>query len=607
MRKIRLDLMGMVLLFGLCLQSAIADTEVSGNITSPTIWTVAGSPYIVVGTVQVLEAITLIIEPGVTVKLNEGQSLIIDGMLIAQGTETDSIFFTSNDSTPQPGDWRSIKFDDTSVDALLDALGNYVSGCILEYCRIEYGGHYGTANEGTVTCFKASPFISHNTITKNSLGMWNSKGGGIHCWRSNPTIRDNTITGNSAHDGGAIFCDDSSPTISRNTIAGNSAFDGGGFSLHHGASPIIHNNIITGNSATGGLEAENRGGAIYCYDLYTDPLITDNTIAENYAVRGGGIWCAHSSSPTITNNNMVGNSASYGSGIYCEENASPTINYNNLVNQDEYEIYLGWRQDNDIDATYNWWGTTNTDTIDIRIRDYYDNDSLGKVLYDPVLTSPAVGEPDSVYLVVLKADETYTSDLTTNLWIGDTMYIQLEGKDSDSICVNQTTVTITSDSTDTLGIRIILTETDSVSGIFRGTALIDSVSEEGVSIGATVGETITITSDLDSTKFTTVAVVEVGIKQEHTLRIPKSFSLSQNYPNPFNPVTEIKYALPGDCEVRLEIYSILGRRVASLANGKQTVGYKVIHWDASPFSSGIYFYRLKAGDFMETRKMVVLK
>jgi len=177
------------------------------------------------------------------------------------------------------------------------------------------------------------------------------------------------------------------------------------------------------------------------------------------------------------------------------------------VNEGEYEIYLH-NNSNDIDATYNWWGTTNTDSVDDRIYDYYNDLTLGKVLYDPILTSPTVGEPDSVYCVVLKADGAYTDDLTIDLWVGATMYIQLEGEDSDSICVNQTTVTITSDSTDTLGIRVALTETDSISGIFRGTALIDSVSVEGISIGATVGEMVTITSNVDSTKFTTVLVGE---------------------------------------------------------------------------------------------------
>jgi len=89
--------------------------------------------------------------------------------------------------------------------------------------------------------------------------------------------------------------------------------------------------------------------------------------------------------------------------------------------------------------------------------------------------------------------------------------------------------------------------------------------------------------------------------------LPLQFILCQNYPNPFNPTTAIKYAVPKDCHVKFTIYNILGQKVATLIDRKQKTGYKTARWDASSFSSGIYFYRLQAGDFVQTRKMVVLK
>ena len=103
---------------------------------------------------------------------------------------------------------------------------------------------------------------------------------------------------------------------------------------------------------------------------------------------------------------------------------------------------------------------------------------------------------------------------------------------------------------------------------------------------------------------------EVGIKDRTAstvFNVPKVFSLSQNYPNPFNPITKINYALPTDSHVRLDIYNILGQKVATLIDGNQKAGYKTARWDAGSFSSGIYFYRLQAGDFVQTRKMVLLK
>jgi hypothetical protein len=88
---------------------------------------------------------------------------------------------------------------------------------------------------------------------------------------------------------------------------------------------------------------------------------------------------------------------------------------------------------------------------------------------------------------------------------------------------------------------------------------------------------------------------------------PPSFFLAQNHPNPFNPMTEIKYELPMDCHVRLEVYNVLGQRVATLVNQRQTSGYKVVRWDAGNFASGIYLYRIEAGNFVQMRKMVLLR
>jgi len=90
-------------------------------------------------------------------------------------------------------------------------------------------------------------------------------------------------------------------------------------------------------------------------------------------------------------------------------------------------------------------------------------------------------------------------------------------------------------------------------------------------------------------------------------QIPKEYALSQNYPNPFNPETNIRYQLPEEGWVTLKVYNIEGQLVRTLVDRKQKAGYKVTTWDAGPLSSGIYFYRLRAGDFVRTRKMVVLK
>ena len=100
---------------------------------------------------------------------------------------------------------------------------------------------------------------------------------------------------------------------------------------------------------------------------------------------------------------------------------------------------------------------------------------------------------------------------------------------------------------------------------------------------------------------------EVGVRSLSREDLPETFMLFQNYPNPFNPITEIKYILPKSCQVRLEVYNLLGQKVATLVDKYQKAGYKTARWDASSFSSGIYFYRLQAGDFVQTRKMVLIR
>ena len=98
----------------------------------------------------------------------------------------------------------------------------------------------------------------------------------------------------------------------------------------------------------------------------------------------------------------------------------------------------------------------------------------------------------------------------------------------------------------------------------------------------------------------------VGVEEENGI-IPNSISLYQNYPNPFNPSTTIKWQQPEAGIVTLKIYDVLGREVATLINEELTAGNHETVFDASQLSSGIYFYQLKAGSFVQTKKMILIK
>jgi uncharacterized protein (DUF362 family) len=102
----------------------------------------------------------------------------------------------------------------------------------------------------------------------------------------------------------------------------------------------------------------------------------------------------------------------------------------------------------------------------------------------------------------------------------------------------------------------------------------------------------------------------VGIQDEHgteSPRVIKDFVLHDNYPNPFNPQTTIRYYLPVEAQVNITIYNVVGQRIETLVNQRQSAGHHQSVWNPKNAASGIYFYRLQAGDFTETRKMIVIK
>ncbi len=88
---------------------------------------------------------------------------------------------------------------------------------------------------------------------------------------------------------------------------------------------------------------------------------------------------------------------------------------------------------------------------------------------------------------------------------------------------------------------------------------------------------------------------------------PGEFSLSQNYPNPFNPATTISYQIPQTELVTIKVYDVLGREVATLVNEEKTAGSYEVQFTGNGLTSGIYFYQLKVDNFVETKKMILLK
>ncbi|MDF1611782.1 putative Ig domain-containing protein [Stygiobacter electus] len=119
---------------------------------------------------------------------------------------------------------------------------------------------------------------------------------------------------------------------------------------------------------------------------------------------------------------------------------------------------------------------------------------------------------------------------------------------------------------------------------------------------------VTITDgEFSDTKISTLSTDKTIVGVEEIGGIPTKFNLEQNYPNPFNPTTTIKFEIPKESYVRLRVFNSIGKDVAELINKELSVGSYQVNFDASELPSGIYYYKLEANDFTQTRKMLLVK
>ena len=369
---LRAVLVGLSLLLAfLSISPVSAATPVSGTLSEDTTWAATDSPYTVTGNVTVASSTTLTIEPGVTVKFDGGKALVIEGTLVARGTSTSTITFTSSALSPAAGDWGYIEFKTGSTGTTFDGDGDYVSGSIFEHCVVEYGGSYAESF-AFLDVVLGAPYINSCTFTNNEGG---NVGGVVGAYRwtgsgpnngydpvkitnstftqndavairnaQNATITSNTITYNKLgieFDGGAITITDN--VITNNTgsgqnaggvlgsidvqwgifgsvvtISGNQISDNGNSGVHiipygNGTATISNNTIVRNSGASygGGIRSRSSGGGAYGFTVY----ITNNYIADNSAGSGGGIYISHSSPVfNISYNRIHNNNATGGEG-----------------------------------------------------------------------------------------------------------------------------------------------------------------------------------------------------------------------------------------------------------------------------------------------------
>ncbi len=382
-------------------------------------------------------------------------------------------------------------------------------------------------NGGGIYCSQSSIEIRDNVIKDNTATT--GSGGGIYCHTADVTIINNHIADNAAPNryGGGIYSFDCSSLIERNTVAHNMARWGAGVFNDH-SSPLIAHNIIDGNSCT------ISGAGLDCYMSSSPDIIANVVINNSCGTHGSGIACCYDCAPVIMYNTIARNVGEYGGGIRSLGNSSPQIFYNSIVDNvdgiylttdsdvicaNDNNIYLNTYQEGDyevvnniptpIHITHNFWLSTDSSSIDALID--------GPAYFIPFYTVPcesAPYEPISITSVTVMSDSTYTTPLTGNVDIGDTLYLRLEGNDWNNTLIDPVLVIIMS-KRDTRGIGVALIETDTSTGVFCGTAYIDTASGDVYNrIGAYEHDTLIIESYVDNTKCDTVTVGPPGVMEE---------------------------------------------------------------------------------------------
>jgi parallel beta-helix repeat protein len=502
-------------------------------------------------------------------------------------------------SSPANPDSGSVVTFDSGEDTTSVLYGFTItggSGTITEYDFL--GMIYFVRAGGGIFCFESGPRISHNKIISNNIPTYTqSGGGGIGQFNDNNAyiiiefnqIKNNTIDGIDQSYGSAINLS-CNGRIMNNDIAYNistannyawGALDCWADSLRH---VLIQNNNITHNITTsdrtygGGINLESsikaavlnneisfnelngsnhgNGSGMHVWNLTQETTINGNRIADNSINAsnelGGGISLWSSDSINILNNIISGNSARDGGGIYCRSNSNTSIINNTIVNNEALNGYGGG---------------------------IFSQLSSPMVINSIVWGNQANNNP-GVYLY------------------------------SGSISVTHSNVQGSHPGTGNINVDPLFSDTD--------TLFFDlSASSPCIGAGTDSIEIIPFDYDGDPRPNPPGCMPDIGAQEsvectpdgifEIDSEIPIIYALKQNYPNPFNPRTNIQFSIPKSEFVTLKVYNILGQEVVMLVSDKLKVGSYNYSWDASGIASGIYYYKIQAGEFVETRKMIVLR
>ncbi|MCF8240503.1 MAG: right-handed parallel beta-helix repeat-containing protein [Melioribacteraceae bacterium] len=554
--------------------------EYSGTVSG--IWEKSYNPIIVIDDIIVPSNDTLVIEHGVIVKVMKGKKITINGLLLAKGNVEDSIYFTNFEPTDN---WWGMQFI------------NSPNGSSLKYCVIEgansddniAGNNNPEESGGGIYCINSNLAIINSKITNNRAApIWSfgdGFGGGIYSNDSYIMIDSCEISNNlMSHSGGGIYSINSDLFIRNSTIYnnhheefaiyGNSA--GAGVYVEGGQVQIV-NNLISSNYNHGYL---NPGGGITITNCEYF-FVENNNIKDNSADIGGGIFIS-SSSGNINYNEISHNTAYDGGGLYIEEsvvNVQKNIIHNNTVYEEGGGVYI---YSDDVNLINN--------TISYNVADCNDCSSGGGIF---ILNNHQNNNIKNCIIFGNDANSNY--DIKGEIQISYSLLRELAEGDGniigDPIFIDSFILGDDSPCIDAGDPQTIFNDIEDPDNI--GFALYPAKGTLRNDMGAYGGKIVS-DSIISATK-------------EIKNAVPLTFDLEQNYPNPFNPMTNIRFAIPENAKVSLEVYNIIGEQVAELINEFKTTGRYEIEFDASGLASGVYIYIITANDFHEVKKMILLK
>jgi len=447
-----------------------------------------------------------------------------------------------------------------------------------------YGGGGGIYQEWSDSLEIYDSEISNNTAV-------NAPGGGIAIYLSNDIIIDNIILNNNSSSGGGggvMFLRTDNVLFENSTIANNISQENSGGGIFIGSESGLESIVIhaTFNRLSIFNNHAMSGGAIFCWSTILN--LYNSTLAQNEATNsdwsGGGLASHYATEPNIIN----------------------SLFYDNIPNS----IHNGYPQTSVLVAysliQEEWSGEGNLVDIDPLFMDP-DNEDFRLQLTSPCIdagtadldgngfddldlfytgSAPDMGALE--WVIAAPNLQAYAEDSTVILaWSpieDDLLYYQLDRATNAMFTENVVQTFVTTN-----------THTDDD---------IDTDIEYFYRVSGYVG----YWTDYSNT----VSVIIESLDLDDDSAMHLDYKIHQNYPNPFNPVTILRYDLPEDAIVSITIYDMMGRQVKTLVNGSQTAGYRTIQWNATNdrnelVSAGLYLYTIEAGDFRQTKKMVLLK